>query len=232
MAFKSNSCSEATSKDSPATDMAKELTCTHSKTQVAYSVHSGYDTQLVMDMDEKWREEKIKIAKGILQKHPECQASQEEFYKRIVECNMQDFEWNWMNKAMLCRGPEYHWFFLLANELVQAACIIYHPKESRIGSDKIFYVDYLAAAFWNRRRPDYVRQFDGLGTILLAHSIKYATDVLQYRPGFSLHSLPQAESYYARLGMNDLGVDTAKENLKFFEASADVSIKIMEENYA
>jgi hypothetical protein len=212
--------------------MANELTCAHTKTQVAYDVHYGYDVQYVMDMDEKWNQEKVKIVREILQKYPECQGNQDELYKRVAECNMQDFGWNWMDKALACRGKEYHWFFLLANERVQAACIIYHPTSSRIGADNIFYVDYLAAAFWNRKRPGYIRQFDGLGTILLAHSIKYATEVLKYRPGFALHSLPQAETYYKGLGMTDLGQDAAKENLKFFEASADVSMKIMEENYA
>jgi hypothetical protein len=215
----------------PVTNMASELTCAHTKNQVAYTVHSGYDGLFVMDMDDKWNQEKVKIAREILQKYPECQTDQEQLQKRVVEYSMQDFEWNWMTKALVCKGKEYHWFFLRANESVQAACIIYHPKSSQIDTEDIFYVDYLAAAFWNRKRPDYIRQFDGLGTILLAHSIKYATEVLKYRPGFSLHSLPQAESYYARLGMTDLGLDAKKENLKFFEASANISTKIMKENY-
>lgn len=206
-----------------------ELVSAHDGGRVPYTVVSNFNATLVVQAESDWAQAKAKIITEIISKNPECITDEKLFTDLIIKNNLEDLNWNWLRKALHCNTNEYHWFFLTAAQKIQAICIIYHPKESRIDSQNIFYVDYLATAFWNRDRPGYTRQYSGLGTILLAHSIQFAIDKLKYRPGFCLHSLPNAEKFYARLGMRDFGHDVEKENLKFFEAEEAAALSIVKE---
>jgi hypothetical protein len=197
---------------------------------VQYNVENSFDVNRVMEMERVWSAEMRSIIADIIAKNPACINDPQLWVKLLAENNIEDMSWNWMAKAMHLNKQDYCWFFLIADNKVQAACIIYHPKKSLIDSENIFYVDYLATAVWNRNRPGHIRQFSGLARILLAHSIRHAIN-LGYRPGFCLHSLPLAESFYSSLGMLDFGIDTSKENLKLFEAKKESSIAIMEEFY-
>jgi hypothetical protein len=207
------------------------LNCAHSGASVPYNVVTEFDARLVLKIKCDWDAEKVAIVAEILESNQGCIKNPQAFHEALAEHNLEDFHWDWLDKAAHCNTDEYRWFFLVANETVQAVCIIYHPEQSRFDAENIFYVDYLATAFWNRGRPNYVRQFSRLATTLLAHSIRYATDVLDYRPGFCLHSLPKAETYYLKLGMTDLGHDKEKENLKFFEAEKGIALSLLEETY-
>lgn len=208
------------------------ITCNHTNTQVQYRVENTFNAQFVLDMHDKWNAEKNRILAEMVTKHPECMKDINVFASLLTAYNIEDLQWDWLNKAVHCNTDEYRWFYLIIEEKVQATCIIYHPKKSQFDTENIFYVDYLATAFWNRSRPDYKRQYAGLATILLAHGIRYAIDQLKYRPGFCLHSLPKAESYYVGLGMTDFGPDKEKQDLKFFEAESKASLSLMEQHYA
>lgn len=90
----------------------------------------------------------------------------------------------------------------------------------------IFYIDYIAAAYWNRDRPGYKKRFSGIGSRLISFVIDYAKDKLGYRYGFCLHSLPSAESYYRSLGMTEFDFDEAKEGLRYYEACHETAARI------
>ena len=92
--------------------------------------------------------------------------------------------------------------------------------------ERIFYIDYVASAYWNRDRPNYEKQFGSVSRILIAHASHFAINTLGYRPGFCLHSLPTAEGYYRYLGMIEYEVDAEKENLRYFEAPPDIAGKL------
>ncbi|MCB2386350.1 GNAT family N-acetyltransferase [Thalassolituus alkanivorans] len=135
----------------------------------------------------------------------------------------EDEHWNWGEKAsVLAASPEYDWFTLSTPDgRTQAILIAYHPKASEIESGKIFYIDYVAAAPWNRgiaREPKPQRQFYGLGSIIMKAAARYYI-AAGLKPGFSLHSLPKAEEFYSKIGMTCLGRDTGKQNLQSFEMS-------------
>lgn len=206
-----------------------ELVSAHDGRHVPYSIVSNFNAALVVQAESDWSHAKSKILTEIISKNPECIENEQLFGDLIKKNNLEDFHWNWLRKAAHCNTNEYHWFFLTADQTIQAICIIYHPKESRIDSKNIFYVDYLATAFWNRDRPGHKKTYSKLGIILLAHSIHYAINNLNYRPGFCLHSLPNAESFYTRIGLTDFGHDEEKENLKFFEAEEAAALSIMKE---
>lgn len=202
------------------------IKCANTGKDVEFSIHSGFDAEKLSSMQSAWGVAKVKLLAEILQKYPESKKDPRIFWTKLIENNAEDFHWDWIGKAWTCNTEEYHWFYLTADHDIQAACIIYHPHDSKIDGEKIFYVDYLATAYWNRAREGYQKRFSGLGSILLSYSTNFAIDILGYRPGFSLHSLPKAEGYYKKIGMKDMGVDISKENLRYFEAEKEAALKI------
>jgi len=88
----------------------------------------------------------------------------------------------------------------------------------------LIYIDYLENAPWNRKELDCDQaRITGVGQLLIRAAIE-----LSINEGFAgrigLHSLPQADSFYAKTcGMTDLGVDSSKEGLKYFETTPEQS---------
>lgn len=199
------------------------LTCRQSGQMYPYQVHQGLTPRLVLQLHEEWGEEKARILRQILADFPQAAEDTDVFYDQLIKHGLADFGWRWLDKAMVLNTDEYHWFFLKADQKIQAVCIIYHPKGSRLDGERIFYVDYVASAYWNRDRPGYAKQFGRVSRILIAHASYYAINTLGYRPGFSLHSLPTAESYYKGLGMIEFEADADKENLRYYEAPPAVA---------
>lgn len=135
----------------------------------------------------------------------------------IIQYLGEDLQWDWLNKALHTNSPEYDWFILQCDSKIQGVLVAYHPKKSHTESGDVFYIDYLAAAPWNRDTPKTKAQYRGIGTSLVATVADYYIRVHSYKPGFLLHSLPAAEGYYQGIGMTDLGIDPSKENLRQFE---------------
>ncbi|MGB7402378.1 MAG: hypothetical protein WA916_07345 [Arcobacter sp.] len=166
-------------------------------------------------MHELWTPKHVELVKLIID---ESNGDQEKLKSLLSECMLEDRQWNWTGKVFHCFGNEYEWFYFEIDGIIQACCVIYHPKKSSIDEDNIFYVKYLAVAPWNRNTPFYKRQFASLGSILLAKCTEYSESNYKYRCGFSLHALPQALEYYvSKLGMIDYGVDVNEENLHYLE---------------
>lgn len=205
------------------------LICRHSGKGYPYQIHQGLNPADVLQMHEHWEAEKIKIIRLIFDAEPQASTDTKLFQEQINLYGLADLGWRWLDKAMAYNTDEYHWFFLRADGKIQSACIIFHPKTSRLDGARIFYVDYLASAYWNRDRPGYSKQFSNVGRILIAHASHFAITTLGYRPGFCLHSLPTAEGYYTRLGMIEYEADVAKENLRYYEAPSEIAAKLARE---
>ncbi|WAC45209.1 hypothetical protein OU997_03170 [Pseudomonas sp. SL4(2022)] len=202
------------------------LKCLHTGKDVPYNISDGIDLRTTVSLDMDWSEEKARIFGQLIADNPDALNSPDKWGELLDSYQLNDFHWAWAQKAVQCNSAEYFWFYLTADGKVQAACIIKHPKESREDNAGIFYVDYLAVAYWNRRRNGYARRFEGVGTRLLVHAVNYSINVLGYRPGFSLHSLPSSEGYYRSLKMTDYGIDTNYQDLRYFEASEFVARSI------
>lgn len=205
------------------------LICRQSGQSYPYEIHRGLNPALVLQLQEQWEAEKTKILRQILKDVPKAAEDEELFYEQIHVYGLADLGWRWLDKAMALNTDEYHWFFLKADEKIQAACIIYHPKASRLDGERIFYIDYVASAYWNRDRPGHAKQFGSVSRILIAHASHFAITTLGYRPGFCLHSLPTAEGYYRSLGMIEYEADVAKENLRYYEAPPTVADQLARE---
>ena len=95
--------------------------------------------------------------------------------------------------------------------------VAYHPEQSDLETGNIFYIDYIATAPLNRKMPSLTPVYTGIGKALIESACKHYNNSLQYKLGFSLHSLPDAESFYKSLGMDEVGKDPKKQNLVKFE---------------
>lgn len=184
----------------------------NSAESVKYKITLGWDPMAAIDCDKLWTAYKLKILNWI-----EAQDFPEEEKKRVIKESFgQDNHWDWFRKSYAFMTDDYEWFFLIADNKPQGVCLFYHPKESEFDDKKIFYIEFIAVAPWNRNIPMKNRTFGGIGTKLISCAWQHATNALGLADGFSLHSLPQAEKYYERLGMINFPVKD-KPGLKYYE---------------
>mgnify|MGYP002768963628 CR=1 FL=1 len=215
-----------------AVPMKDVLRCNHTGALHPYTVSVGLDTMLTLTMHEDWSRAKADAIQELRQKYAGGFQSEEEARQVTAQYGLTDFSWDWPRKIAFCSTNEYEWFYLMAEGKAQAVCIIYHPQSSIIDGERIFYIDYIASAYWNRNRPSYQRKFSAVGTKLISYVIEHATVKLGYRPGFSLHSLPSAETYYSSLGITAYHHDVEKEGLRYFEASTACANNLLEARHA
>ncbi|MFW3380111.1 hypothetical protein [Aliarcobacter butzleri] len=139
----------------------------------------------------------------------------------------EDDHWDWFNKSISFKEDNYKWFFFFINNKPQAICITYNPKTSILSNNNIFYIEYLAVAPWNRKNALYEREYAGIGSKLIKFIQNYFIDQFGYNAGFSLHSLPQATTYYLdNLRMQNIESED-KANLKYFELSNENAIALI-----
>lgn len=179
---------------------------------VDYKIYAGWDLIFANLCDRSWGAFNVSLMRHI----QSLEAEGVDIDPILEAAQLEDHHWRWLDKSLHYKGNCYQWFFLVAEGYPQAACLIYHPKSSVVGAGDIFYVEYIAAAPWNRENVLAERIFKGVGPKLLDRVIRYAQDDLKLRPGFSLHSLPKAELFYERLGMKAFQAYD-KAGLKFFE---------------
>lgn len=174
-------------------------------------------------IDVDWK----KFNASILEKFviPYLTDDKSENLKLLRKYRLEDHHWNWTDKAMKLNREGYLWFSISINSYVQAMAVIFHPKKSRLSGSEIFYIDYIATAPWNRDSPANEKLYSGFGTILLRTACQYCVNNFGYCHAFSLHSLPDAEEYYRKIGMIDLGADDDKEGLRYFEMKEEICKK-------
>lgn len=179
---------------------------------VEYSIHLGWDLLIANLCDRTWGAFNVSLLRYIRK----LESEGVDIAPILESAQLEDNHWRWLDKTLHYRGDSYKWFFLIAENYPQAACLVYHPKASVVGGGDIFYVEYIAAAPWNRENVLAERVFKGVGPKLLNRVISYAKDDLKLRPGFSLHSLPKAVQFYEKIGMTAFP-QYDKGGLKFFE---------------
>lgn len=157
----------------------------------------GWNVALANRCDETWAVFTVRLLRFIKAQ----QYGPEQLSAVLSEVQLDDSHWRWLDKALIKHGDQYKWFFLMADGEPQAACLIFHPKPSAIDGEGIFYIEYIAAAPWNRRNPMSGQAFTGVGRLVVREVSAYAMNHLGLRPGFSLHALPRAAGFYESIGM-------------------------------
>ena len=90
--------------------------------------------------------------------------------------------------------------------------------------EEVIYIEYLAVAPWNRAKIQ-MQKFKGLGKIMMALAVSYSSEKgMEGRCG--LHSLPQAENFYSKIGMVDCGFDSSK-GMKYYEFTQTAAKQFM-----
>jgi hypothetical protein len=134
---------------------------------------------------------------------------------------VQDQHWEWRTKCSIAPGTNRRVLSLLNGGEVEAAMLLLSGKTSREQSAPlpILYVDYVAVAPWNRKAFQTPQRFRHLGTVMIGAAVELSRAMgLDGRCG--LHSLPQSEGFYRRIGMRDFGLDAAYASLRYFEFDA------------
>lgn len=181
----------------------------------AYELYEGWDPIRADECDLMWGEFNFNLLKFISEQN----YSKEELAEIQNYIQLDDSHWDWLQKSCCFKNPQYKFFFMYTEGKPQAACIIYHPKQSALDGRQIYYIEYLAAAPWNRKNP-MQRDFTGIGKITLKSVHEYC-DSLGWEKGFSLHALPKAEAFYTHIGMSHFHTYdkpvTSSITLKYFE---------------
>lgn len=189
---------------------------------IPYIINHGWDLISSNQCDQEWHHFRIQLYERILASG----YSEEEITRILNSIQMEDEHWDWFAKSLKYRSYEYEWFYLYAEGKPQGVCVFYHPKKSLLEAGDIFYIEYLAAAPWNRDSLIHDRIYKGIGTILVKKALDYAVNTLHLRPGFSLHSLPQAYDYYESLGMKHCE-EADKGTLLYFEIPEENCITLL-----
>ena len=136
----------------------------------------------------------------------------------------QSLHWDWRAKAGELKLLEAKCFGVLCDDAWQAAMLTrtasYLSKLDESKGKPLVYIEYLEVAPWNWKVKSLNRfgEFGGLGRLLFRQAI-----VQSSQEGFTgrvgLHALPQAEPFYAGLGMRRLTLDVAKR-LPYYELAA------------
>jgi hypothetical protein len=184
----------------------------------------GLDTSHLDFMEAKWAPAlKRQYGLAILQffELPVADQTPEKWDEISGEFAVQDQHWIWSTKCSIAPGTNRRVFSLLNAADVEAAMVLLFGKNSRDGTAAlpIVYVDFVAVAPWNRKPFQNPQRFRSLGTVMLGTAVELSRSLgLDGRCG--LHSLPQSEGFYRRIGMRDFGLDAAYSSLRYFEFEA------------
>lgn len=164
------------------------------ESETPYSIMHGCNYCYSLECNKTWSAFNLELMETVCK----LEISDEKRSEILISFQLEDYGWDWFTKSISLQGSEYEWFYLYAEGLPQGVCLIFHPKKSELSSGEIFYVEYFASAPWNRNSAIHNRKFKGVGTSLLLRALKYSTETLNLRMGFSLHSLPQATGFYEK----------------------------------
>lgn len=189
---------------------------------ISYKIFNGLDLALSQKADIQWGLFKLEKLLYIQDNIPTD--DQEEVIRSVIG---EDNHWEWLNKSFYYMNKQgYDFFYFMMNDSVEGICITFRPKQSILSAGNIFYIDYLASAPWNRKTSLYDKKYNKIGSTMIAVVTEYLSFTHSLIPAFSLHSLPQATSYYEDiLGMvADSKED--KDDLKFYEIPIEQSMML------
>jgi GNAT superfamily N-acetyltransferase len=142
------------------------------------------------------------------------------------------WHWDWKDKMAQVEGLlAFRGFSVIAHGDTQGLAQVDLNRSAREPSQvgkPLVYVEYLEVAPWNRAEFGRPVRLQGVGTALLSAAVTLSGEE-GFKGRIGLHSLPNAESFYRRMGMTDLGQEPAHQNLRYFEMTADQARTFLKE---
>ena len=186
-----------------------------------YKIVHGRNLDFAVQCDREWKNYMLNLLLNIKTENNEA-----DFIDIVDSLPFHDSHWQWFTKYRCLKSSEYDWFYVIADNKVQAICITNHPKESLFDKQDIFYIEYIAVAPWNRKSEYIKRKFHGLGALLIKAVCKYFNTAYHYRYGFSLSAVPQAKSFYGSIGMTAFP-EYDHDSLSFYEMNEENTINFL-----
>lgn len=144
----------------------------------------------------------------------------------------QSLHWDWPRKTAQVQGLlAFRGFSVVAQGVTQGMSQVDLTKSAREASQArkpLIYVEYLEVAPWNRPELGSTPRLRGVGSALLTAAVALSREE-GFKGRVGLHSLPQADAFYRRCGMTDLGPDAAYQNLRYFEMTVAQAHTFLEE---
>lgn len=144
----------------------------------------------------------------------------------------QSWHWNWADKTAKVQGLiAFRGFSVVAQGVTQGLAQVDLNQTGREPGQTgrpIVYLDYVEVAPWNRPEFGSPPRLRGVGSALIAAAIALSEDE-GFKGRIGLHSLPQADDFYRKIGMTDLGPDPAYQKLRYFEMTAEQARAFLEE---
>ena len=144
----------------------------------------------------------------------------------------QSWHWDWAKKTARVQGLlAFRGFSVVAQGITQGLAQVNFTKSAREpcqAGKPLVYLDYVEVAPWNRPEFGWPPRLRGVGSALITAAIALSEDE-GFKGRIGLHSLPQADAFYAKIGMTDLGPDAAYQNLRYFEMTPERARAFLEE---
>lgn len=136
----------------------------------------------------------------------------------------QSWHWDWSKKTARVQGLlAFRGFSIVALGETQGLAQVDLTKAAREANQRgkpLVYLDYLEVAPWNRPDLGSAPRLRGVGTALITAAVALSEDE-GFKGRLGLHSLPQADNFYRKIGMTDLGQDASYQNLRYFEMTSE-----------
>ena len=144
----------------------------------------------------------------------------------------QSWHWNWTQKTTRVQGLlAFRGFSVVAQGVTQGLAQVDLTKSAREPSQvgkPLVYLDYVEVAPWNRPELGSPPRLRGVGSALITAAVALSEEE-GFKGRIGLHSLPQADAFYRKIGMTDLEQDPAYQNLRYFEMTAERARAFLEE---
>lgn len=139
----------------------------------------------------------------------------------------QERHWDWRKKAKSFQQYlSFPCVSLMCDKMTQGMMILDTTTKRCLipaqAGRHLAYVEYVEAAPWNRRDLGFnPPRYKGVGSLMLRAAIEYSKDC-EFEGRIGLHSLPQADDFYSKIGMTDLGHGHGNyPKLRYFEMTTE-----------
>lgn len=125
--------------------------------------------------------------------------------------------WDWRNKRSERGEQAFRFVTIDFHGFLQGVMAVDRKEGRSRQSDRpLLTIDYLETAPWNQTSLPLLTQYGGVGSSLISQAILLSQQ-LGFEGRIGLHSLPDAEGFYRKLGFSFLGYDRAFQGLACFE---------------
>ena len=142
----------------------------------------------------------------------------------------QHYHWDWARKAGKTALLAYRCLAVECKGEIQGLMLLnLTTHQARLDPDHakpLVYVDYVETAPWNAREFTNQPQYKSVGSILLEAAVRASLNE-SFGGRVGLHSLPQADGFYAGCGMTLLGTEHRNGPLNYFEFTRDAAAKFI-----